>query len=340
MIQHARAAKVVSAFEELGLLAAREASGVVSLFDPAFPFADAMRSADSIHVHGRVDDVSAMPHDRIRSLEGQIENQRDGYIKYAFEGGINMIFSAIDVAQDDLLTSQPPRPRPHLDHVGIDLRRETDENRALFAGVPARAAQLGYRHAAQGDAEKPVYCCHTSVQLKHWVYPPEGAALDRPVEFAFGPLVIHAGKMGCDLRPIDPAHPLAAQAVCGAHGAAHPAEGGRAGGYYAPEDLARFGEVGRFAKPAWDKFLEYYQYATASEGALTRREKSLIGLAIAHSKQCPYCIDAYTSNCLDSGASVEQMHEAVHVAAALSAGIDLAHVTQMHNALRIKGAID
>jgi hypothetical protein len=59
------------------------------------------------------------------------------------------------------------------------------------------------------------------VALKHWVYPNAGDVFSRPVELAFGPLEIHAGKMGCDLRPIDPAHPLAAKAVCCAHAVEH-----------------------------------------------------------------------------------------------------------------------
>ena len=47
-----------------------------------------------------------------------------------------------------------------------------------------------------------------------------------------------------------------------------------------------------------DKFFEYYNSAINTDGALTKREKSLIALAIAHSKQCPYCIDAYTPSAL------------------------------------------
>jgi len=69
------------------------------------------------------------------------------------------------------------------------------------------------------------------------------------------------------------------------------------------------------------------------------REKALIALAVAHAKQCPYCIDSFTSKCLDSGADAEQMHEALHVAAAMAAGIDLVHGVQMQNALRARGAI-
>lgn len=46
-----------------------------------------------------------------------------------------------------------------------------------------------------------------------------------------------------------------------------------------------------------------------------------------------------SGNCVSTGASVEQMHEAVHVAAALAAGIDLVHGVQMRNALAARGKL-
>ena len=103
--------------------------------------------------------------------------------------------------------------------------------------------------------------------------------------------------------------------------------------YYESEDLKRFTEVGKFRKELMDQFFAYYNEVTAKDGALTRREKALIALAVAHSRQCPYCIDAYTTQCLESGASPEQMTEAIHVAAAMEAGMTLIHGVQMHNAL-------
>ncbi|MGI9559274.1 MAG: arsenosugar biosynthesis-associated peroxidase-like protein [Thermodesulfobacteriota bacterium] len=109
--------------------------------------------------------------------------------------------------------------------------------------------------------------------------------------------------------------------------------------YYKPEDLQKFGEVGTFAKDLMDKFFDYYNSATSGEGSLTKREKSLIALAVAHSKQCPYCIDAYTNACVENGAGPEEMTEAVHVAAAMSAGIDLVHAVQMRNAMKKNGAL-
>ena len=107
--------------------------------------------------------------------------------------------------------------------------------------------------------------------------------------------------------------------------------------YYESEDLKRFAEVGKFRKELMDRFFAYYNEVTAKDGALTRREKALIALAVSHSRQCPYCIDAYTTQCLESGASPDQMTEAIHVAAAMEAGMTLVHGVQMHNALERAG---
>jgi alkylhydroperoxidase/carboxymuconolactone decarboxylase family protein len=98
--------------------------------------------------------------------------------------------------------------------------------------------------------------------------------------------------------------------------------------YYKPEDLARFAEMGKDAPALWEKFLAWYQ-AVFAEGALTEREKALIALGVAHAVQCPYCIDAFSTSCLEKGADQEQMTEAIHVAAAIRGGAALVHGVQM-----------
>ncbi len=100
--------------------------------------------------------------------------------------------------------------------------------------------------------------------------------------------------------------------------------------YYKPEDLKKFGNIGEFQKEMADKFFDYYG-EVFKEGALTAREKSLIALAVAHAVQCPYCIDAYTSDTLEKGCTEEQMMEAVHVTAAIRGGASLVHSVQMMN---------
>ena len=100
--------------------------------------------------------------------------------------------------------------------------------------------------------------------------------------------------------------------------------------YYHSHDLGRFPEIGRGAPELAEKFFAWYG-AVFAEGALTAREKSLIALAVAHAVQCPYCIDAYASDALAKGSNVDEMTEAVHVAAAIRGGASLVHGVQMLN---------
>ena len=100
--------------------------------------------------------------------------------------------------------------------------------------------------------------------------------------------------------------------------------------YYEPEDLPRFSEMGGGAPELWKKFESWYA-AVFQEGALSEREKALIALAVSHAVQCPYCIDAYTQASLEKGSNLEQMTEAVHVAAAIRGGASLVHGVQMRN---------
>ncbi len=104
--------------------------------------------------------------------------------------------------------------------------------------------------------------------------------------------------------------------------------------YYESEDLKKFGDIGQHAKNLADDFFKYYGDVTGTDGALSKREKALIALAVSHAQKCPYCIDAYTTQCLETGANPEQMMEAVHVAAVMQAGITLVHSVQMQNHLK------
>jgi alkylhydroperoxidase/carboxymuconolactone decarboxylase family protein len=54
---------------------------------------------------------------------------------------------------------------------------------------------------------------------------------------------------------------------------------------------------------------------------------------VAHTVQCPYCIDAYTQASLEKGSNVEEMTEAVHVACAIRGGASLVHGVQMRNVI-------
>ncbi len=100
--------------------------------------------------------------------------------------------------------------------------------------------------------------------------------------------------------------------------------------YYKPEHLPRFGEIAEGNKELADAFFTYYG-KVFQDGALSAREKALIALAVAHTVQCPYCIDAYTQECLEKGSNLDQMTEAVHVASAIRGGSSLVHGLQMRH---------
>jgi alkylhydroperoxidase/carboxymuconolactone decarboxylase family protein len=100
--------------------------------------------------------------------------------------------------------------------------------------------------------------------------------------------------------------------------------------YYNAKDLKKFGNITEWNETLGNKFFDYYN-AVFAEGALTAREKSLIALAVSHAVQCPYCIDAYTTDGLQRGIEKEEMMEALHVAAAIRGGASLVHGVQMMN---------
>ncbi|MBI2194897.1 MAG: carboxymuconolactone decarboxylase family protein [Planctomycetes bacterium] len=102
--------------------------------------------------------------------------------------------------------------------------------------------------------------------------------------------------------------------------------------YYNPSDLPRFGEVGERRPELYEAFSRWYS-DTMAEGALSHKTKSLIALAVAHALQCPYCIDAWSVGAKNAGASLDELTEAIHVAAAIRGGSALVHGIQAINAL-------
>jgi Uncharacterized homolog of gamma-carboxymuconolactone decarboxylase subunit len=341
---NADAAATLETLTSLGLLTGKEAEAVQRLGAPDSPFAADVALAETLHLHIKVDDTHQLPLNAFFAAGAQLDHQKDGFVKYRFPGAINAIFSHIKVSQEELLeTEANRRPRPFLDHIGIDLREEAPPVREAFDALPGRAEALDWKLASQGGPGRPVYCCHVEVAEKHWLYPPdEDGHPGIPLEFAYGALKVNPETSGCDLRPanpdkVDPAA-LAGVSCCGGGASATAAAHGEAdasgstGGYYRPQDLARFGEISRVNPALGDAFFTYYQQVM-EDGVLTRREKALIALALAHALKCPYCIDACTGTLQSLGATEAEMSEAVHVAGAMQAGVTLVHSVQMMNKL-------
>ena len=107
------------------------------------------------------------------------------------------------------------------------------------------------------------------------------------------------------------------------------------GEYYEKKDLEDFANIGEYSPDLGKKYFDYYGEAMKA-GRLNEREKALIALVVAATQKCPYCIDAYTNQCLSLGISREEMMEAIHVGASMVAGTILAHSTQMRKIIKKK----
>ncbi len=59
------------------------------------------------------------------------------------------------------------------------------------------------------------------------------------------------------------------------------------------------------------------EYRKTAQKIITYVLCDMIALAVAHTIQCSYCIDAYTQACLEKGSNLSEMTEAAHVAAAI-----------------------
>ncbi len=77
--------------------------------------------------------------------------------------------------------------------------------------------------------------------------------------------------------------------------------------------------------PEIDDAFRTFSKAAFADGALPRKVKQLIAVAVAHTTQCPYCIRGHTLGALHDGATEREIMEAIWVAAEMRAGGAFAH---------------
>ena len=82
----------------------------------------------------------------------------------------------------------------------------------------------------------------------------------------------------------------------------------------APETMAAFRE--------WDKL-------ALSDGAIPKKYKELIAIAVALTTQCPYCIEIHRKQAVAAGVTETELAEVIQVAAALRAGGAITHGTHL-----------
>ena len=107
--------------------------------------------------------------------------------------------------------------------------------------------------------------------------------------------------------------------------------------YYQKENLKGLSQLKTLAPDQLQAFSEFNS-EVFKEGSLTKKEKEIIAVAIAHVTECPYCIDSHTKNAKLEGASLNELVEAVFVVAGVEAGGAVTHSTHMQNALNSEAA--
>ena len=92
--------------------------------------------------------------------------------------------------------------------------------------------------------------------------------------------------------------------------------------------LNRIGQLGKLASESMAGFKALDQAALA-DGAIPRKYKELMAIAVALTTQCPYCIEVHLKAARSAGATDNELAETVFVATALRAGAALTHGTHL-----------
>lgn len=95
---------------------------------------------------------------------------------------------------------------------------------------------------------------------------------------------------------------------------------------YDMKNLNKMKNLETHAPEAMKAFVAFDKAALA-EGAIPRKYKELMALAVAFTTQCPYCIELHANKAREMGASDLEVAEAVLIAAALRAGGAITHGT-------------
>ena len=96
-------------------------------------------------------------------------------------------------------------------------------------------------------------------------------------------------------------------------------------------DITNLEKLSAFSKAVPEAMASFQAFdkAALADGAIPKKYKELMAIAVALTTQCPYCIDLHRQAALAAGVTEEQLAEAVHVTAALRAGGAITHGTHL-----------
>lgn len=94
-------------------------------------------------------------------------------------------------------------------------------------------------------------------------------------------------------------------------------------------NINKLGKLGQLAGGDVWKAFGAFNDAALGDGAIPRKYKELMAIAVALTTQCEYCIEIHQNEARKAGASEEELAEAAFVAAALRAGGSITHGTHL-----------
>lgn len=97
--------------------------------------------------------------------------------------------------------------------------------------------------------------------------------------------------------------------------------------YHDPKDLALLKDLRQLAPEEYRAWAGLDGIVARQQGAIPVKYRELMALAVAHTTQCPYCIEAHARGAKKAGATRQEVAEAVLIAAALRAGAAVTHGT-------------
>jgi AhpD family alkylhydroperoxidase len=101
--------------------------------------------------------------------------------------------------------------------------------------------------------------------------------------------------------------------------------------FHSPDDVRRLRDMRQLAPGDYEAWLNLNKIIGREDGAIPKKFRELIGVAVACTTQCPYCIEAHSRAAKIAGASRAELVEATLLAAALRAG-----AATMHGAMALK----
>jgi AhpD family alkylhydroperoxidase len=90
--------------------------------------------------------------------------------------------------------------------------------------------------------------------------------------------------------------------------------------YHDPADLRLLKEMKQLAPADFEAWVNLDKIVGRADGAIPKKYRELVAIAVACTTQCPYCIEVHTKAAKAAGATREEVVEASLLAAALRAG--------------------